>query len=166
MRISATPSDPGVLKRAVAPWLLGLLDNPNLTSPSLPQALRMYIYVDDIPRRLYHGGWQIDGDTLYLPGPSNNIDTFTRLSILSVIAGVTRAIEHPLVVEKITQQLVTIINESTQVIFNNVLTSTHKPERLAIDHVHLRIAAEMNGAWLMANGVPVEVDPSWTTIDF
>ena len=166
MQISAVPLDGDSIRATAVRWLDVLLASPDLTGTTFPESIKYYLYVDGIPKRLIYGSWQVTGDHLYLPGRSSQIEPLTRLSILAAIAAITGASRTPSIVEKISQQLVTILNESTKTIYKSIITSPQAPSRLAIDQEHLLVAAEINNTWMLTSGAPVEVTDKWIIMDF
>ena len=148
-------------------WLTRVLETPTLElNATFPNECKSILYVGGNQKVTCNGSWQIDSEHIYLRGRSAQVDQFTRLSILAAIAGTTRAIEQPGMVDLISRKLITILQDSTRSIYNSIIASTHRPTRLAIDHQGLQIAAELNGRWLTTSGVPVEVSESWTIMDF
>jgi hypothetical protein len=166
MQITSVPPDQAALTAVAVRWLNRVLDDPGMNASTFPPELRMYLYVDGGLRLVAGGSWQITGDAIYLPNASRAVEPLTKLGVLAAIASVTKASQDPGVLAKITARLVTLLNEATLNVYSSIITSMQKPTRLAIDHEHLQVAAEINGTWLLTNGTPVEVTDKWITMDF
>jgi len=166
MQITSVPLNQAEVTERVTRWLMPILESPILNGNSPPVEARCYIYVDGTPTMLVRGSWQISEGEIYMAGPSRSVEPLTKLTILSAIASHHKCTENPVVAEKIVQRLVTLLAESARSVYGNIITSLHRPTRLAINQQELQVAAEINDSWVLTNGAPVAVNDQWIIMDF
>lgn len=166
MLISSVPTDQAVVKAAAVIWLHRLLDHQDFYYSSIPNEIKCYLYIDNTPRIVTFGSWQIDSTHVYLPGRSSSVEPLTKLSILAAIAAVTKANEDPEIIAKITSRLAVELNNATRSVYGSIVSSNQRPTRLAINHQELQVAAEINGTWVLTNGAPITVTGQWIIMDF
>lgn len=167
MRFSVSHPDKEALKGITIPFLTRVLDAPTLGGIELPGGIRGYIYVDGRARHLVNGNWEVQDDVIYLARGTTRLDPFTKLGILGAIASLTGAVDEQVIIDKLSARLVQAIQESTVGIYASLLrVEAGRPTRLAIDQANCRVAAELNGAWHLSSGAPVEVDDTWIIMDF
>lgn len=167
MDISMVPRNSETIRTEAIRWLDSLLVTPSLSGYYLPPSIRGYIYIDGAPRALVSGSWQVASDIVYLARNGDGVPVMTKLAILTAIANMTRAIENNIpLMEKISTRLVEEIKASTIAIHNLMIASPVRPNRLAIDQVNCRVAADMNGSWFLPGGAPIGVDNTWIIMDF
>ncbi len=166
MDISLVAPNRPELTNTTVIWLRRLLEQPSLSGSDLPNGIRGYVYINQIPLALTRGSWTIDDNTIYLARTSGTVDSLTKLGILAVIAQLTHARENPGIIELFSTRMVEEIKNLTRVIHSHLIVSPTRPNRLAIDQVNCRVAAEINGAWFLPGGTPVEVDNSWIIMDY
>lgn len=167
MEISIKPPDPDVHKPVITDFLNRVLDHPLFYGPSKPLAIRGYLWINGAPRLLSDGSWQIGADAIYLSRPSEHVDQFTKLSIITGIASFTGVLEGNLeLVQKISTRLTGLIRDHTQVVHSLMVSSTVKPSKLAVNQSTCQVAANINDGWFLPGGAPVEVDESWIIMDF
>jgi hypothetical protein len=168
MYISSVPPNPAAIRAVATPWLHRLLDDPRMCGTVAPEQVRGYLYIQETPRQIAYGTWQVGVDAIYLPRAGNDpiVHPLTKLAIISAIAAMTGATSDPELVTKITTKLVVLLKEEAIGTYANIVRSYHKPSRLAIDQENYQIAAEMDGRWLLPSGAPTEVGENWITMDF
>ena len=166
MDISLVPPNRPELTSVTVTWLRRLLETPSLSGVDLPTGIKGYIYINQIPMALVRGTWSISDDCIYLARTSGSVDSLTKLGILAAVASLSYARENPGIVELFATRMVEEIKKLTRVIHNHLVVSPTRPSRLAIDQVNCRVAAELNGAWFLPGGTPVEVDNTWIIMDY
>jgi len=166
MQITSVPLNQAEVTERVTRWLIPILESPTLDGGSPPTEARCYIYVDNHPVVIIRGAWQIAEGEIYMAGASRSVEPLTKLTILSAIASHHKCTEDPLVAEKIVQRLVVLLAESAKSVYGNIITSLHRPTRLAINQQELQVAAEINGSWILTNGAPIAVNDQWIIMDF
>ncbi len=166
MNISINHPDKNAYKAVGVTWLQQVLDSPGLQGYELPTNIKGYIYINGMARLISPGSWEMNSDTVYMARSATPIEPLTRLALLSAVANLTGAIEEPTIVEKITSRLEGIIQDSVKSVYAGFLRSAITPSRLAVNQVTCQVAVELNGAWALSNGTPVEVNESWITMNF
>jgi hypothetical protein len=167
MRISSVASDPQARINTVVAWMLPILASPNLTGRTFPTEAHCTIFVDGVSKVVMGGSWNLENNYVYLPQEAiGRVSALDRLAIMAAIAGATGAGQDPRVHEALATNLVRLIRESATSIHSSIVVSTVPPTRLAINMADAKIAAEVAGRWTLPGGAPVEVDTSWTTLDF
>jgi hypothetical protein len=141
MIVTVNPSDLAPIKAAAIPWLNRLLASPTLSGVDLPTNIKGYIYIDNNPVVIMQGSWQLSEGTLYLARSSSNVDKLLRLSILTVVANMTGAIDDKDVVEKIVGRVSAIIADSVKSIYSGFVKATQQPSRLAVDQVNAQVGS-------------------------
>lgn len=166
MNIGLQPSDNTARLRDATIFLTRILDSSTLSGWSIPSSIKGVIYINNTPRHLAQGSWQIDGSVVYVASSSELVEPLTRIAILTAIANLTGVIENPAIVEKISTRLTQAISESVRSVYAGIVRSTQQPTRLAVNTVLAQVAAEINGSWFTTSGSPVEVNDSWIVMDF
>lgn len=166
MDITLVPPNKPEQTSVMVTWLRRLLETPSLSGHDLPNHVRGIIYIDQVPMYLTRGSWQISEDHIYLARTSGAVDSLTKLGVLAVVASLTHAKENPAIVELFSTRLVEEIKNLSRIVHSHLVTSPTRPTRLAIDQVNCRVAAEINGAWFLPGGTPIEVNESWIIMDF
>ena len=166
MDISLQPTDNTIRLRDATQFLTRILDSPQLSGWNIPISIRGVLYINNTPRLIHQGSWQLDESTIYLAGSASLVEPLTRIAILTAIANMTGAIENPTIVEKISARLSQAISEAVRSTYSGIVRSAQRPNRLAVNTALAQVAAEINGTWLTTSGAPVEVNNSWIIMDF
>ena len=168
MQLSLNPSNNSGIRESAITWLQDILNRPAFSGIYIPENIKGYIYVNNEPRLLKQGGWEINNGTGYIALARNPglVDNFTKLGILSCIANMTGVMQDPSIIELFSQKLVVCVTEVVRNLHGNIIRSNIPPTRLAIDQANYLVAAELNGSWHLTSGAPVEVTESWIIMDF
>ena len=167
MRISSVAPDPTHRITTVTNWLLPILTTPTLIGRSFPTEAHCSIYVDGMSRLVMGGSWNVESTYIYAPQEAaSRVSLLDRLAILAAIAGATGAGQDPKIQEALATALVRMIRESAVSIHSSIVVSATPPTRMAINMNNAQLAAEVGGHWTLPGGAPVEVDNTWTTLDF
>lgn len=166
MHISLQPNDRTARLNSTKAWLVHILNTETLSGIDLPRDIKGYVYINNEPHQLARGPWMIGDGVCYVGNTSDQVESLTRLAVLTCIANMTDAINDPAIVALIEAKLVSTISDSVRSVYHGFIRSTAAPSRLAIDQTNNCIAAELNGGWFLTSGSPVEVDSTWIVMDF
>lgn len=122
--------------------------------------------VNGRPTYVTGGTWAYGDDYFYVGADSRNIGLLDRLAAIAAIAAVTGFGSDEKVANKIQEALCTVIQDGVKTVYSNLVASTAKPTRLAVNINTAQVAAMLDGKWYLTGGAPIEVDDSWTTMDF
>lgn len=147
--------------------LLALLTAPRfelnaLGDVSIPQVA---IYVDDKPRQVNYGYWELNEVAIYLPCTSGSVSPLKRLSILTVMAVAVGVEEDESISAAIGAAFETVIAKES-IESTTFVLSKHEVSQVAFSPMMTQFAARINNKWYTATGVEVVPTPSWTILDF
>lgn len=167
MDIALSPTYSATAKQEVTQWIINLLGRPQLDGHTKPASLSGHLYINNIAKLIGAGRWAIEETTIFVGGTStsDSVPVFTRLAILAAIAKAVDIMAGPLV-ERFSTRLAEEIRKQTQQVYGLMLTSSIRPQRLAVDMANCLVATEINGQWSLPSGAPAEVTESWIIMNF
>lgn len=166
MIVTHCPPSTTEFKARAVRYLSCLLDHPRLTGPTLPTEFNGLLWIDNVPKRVTGGYWEIMGNNIVIGAEGANTPLIDRLAILSALSAMLGVSTDPVIQQKVMTALTRILQESTTTIYGALVASVARPNRLAINMSQCLVAAELNNAWFLPSGAPVEVTDSWITMNF
>ena len=166
MRVSIAHSNPERLKDVSRRWIVSLLENEYLNSDEKPPSIKGYIYMDDVPKLLRGGAWEIGIEFVTLASPSSRpVDPLTKISIISAIANLTGILEEPAIIGGLTRHITKALTDSITNVYAGIVRSGAVPTHFALHPQTCTAALQRNNTWYLPSGAPVEVDNTWIIMD-
>jgi hypothetical protein len=148
------------------PWLLNLLNTQSLSGVDIPPIIQGIIYINDSPKTLQQGAWEISSSSIHLARTSvSRVDGLIKIAILTSIANLTNTISESAIINAITKATIHSMQESLSNIYSGVIKSANILSKLAIDPITCRTAIQQGTDWFLPGGSLIEVTDSWIIMD-